>query len=99
MNMADAVLGPAMARGQADDAAILCAGETVTYGQLAEQVNRTGNVFAGAGIGKGERVLLLVTDRPEFFYVYLGLIKIGAIPVALKLKKKKIGKVNLKKTS
>lgn len=86
MNMADAVLGPALARGQADDAAILCAGETVTYGQLAERVNRAGNVFAGAGIGKGERVLLLVTDRPEFFYVYLGLIKIGAIPVALNLR-------------
>ena len=86
MNITDAVLGPALARGQADDAAILCAGETVTYGQLAGRVNRAGNVFAANRIGKGERVLLLVTDRPEFFYVYLGLIKIGAIPVALNLR-------------
>jgi len=86
MNMTDVVLGPALARGQENDAAILCAGGTVTFGQLAERVNRAGNVFAATGIGKGMRVLLLVTDRPEFFYVYLGLLKIGAIPVALNLR-------------
>ncbi|MDP6841258.1 MAG: benzoate-CoA ligase family protein [Rhodospirillales bacterium] len=86
MNMADAVLGPALARGQADDAAIICQGETVSYGQLSERVNRAGNGFAAAGIGRGERVLLLISDRPEFFYVYLGLIKIGAIPVALNMR-------------
>ena len=86
INMADAVLGPALARYQENDPAILAEGETVTYGQLAERVNRAGNVFQGAGIAKGDRVLLLVTDRPVFFYVYLGLLKIGAIPVALNLR-------------
>jgi acyl-coenzyme A synthetase/AMP-(fatty) acid ligase len=30
--------------------------------------------------------LVLITDRPAFFYVYLGLLKIGAIPVALNLR-------------
>ncbi|MBT5839675.1 MAG: benzoate-CoA ligase family protein [Rhodospirillaceae bacterium] len=86
MNITDAVLGPALARGQENDAAILSTGGTVTFGQLAERVNRAGNVFTAAGIGRGERVLLLVTDRPEFFYIYLGLLKIGAVPVALNLR-------------
>jgi len=86
MNMTDVVLGPALARGQENDAAIISAGGTVTFRQLAERVNRAGNVFAANRIGKGMRVLLLVTDRPEFFYIYLGLLKIGAVPVALNLR-------------
>ncbi len=56
-------------------------GETVTYEQLAERVNRCGNLLRSlAGEPEG-RVLMVVKDCPEFFYVFWGAIKAGLIPV------------------
>ncbi|MEN8196892.1 MAG: AMP-binding protein, partial [Pseudomonadota bacterium] len=59
------------------------AGDNVTYGELAERVNRTGNALKGLGIGSGDRVLMIVKDCPEFFYVFWGAIKAGIVPVPL----------------
>jgi len=86
MNMADAVLLPPLSRGQGGDTAILCGDESVSYGELNEQVNRAGNVFRAAGVMPGDRVLLFVVDRPVFFFAYLGLLRIGAVPCALNLR-------------
>ena len=53
-------------------------GETVTYGQLAERVNRCGNLLRSlAGEPEG-RVLMVVKDCPEFFYLFWGAIKCRA---------------------
>ena len=58
-------------------------GETITYGQLAERVNRCGNLMRSlAGEPEG-RVLMVVKDCPEFFYAFWGAIKAGLIPVPL----------------
>ena len=86
MNMADVVLAPPLARGQHDDVAILCGDEAVTYAQLDERANRAGNALAALGVKPDDRVLLVVVDRPIFFYAYLGLLKIGAVPCALNLR-------------
>jgi len=58
-------------------------GESVTYGQLAERVNRCGNALKKLGLGKGERLLMIVKDAPEFFYLFWGAIKAGVVPVPL----------------
>ena len=56
-------------------------GVTVTYAQLAERVNRCGNLLKTlAGEPEG-RVLMVVKDCPEFFYVFWGAIKAGMVPV------------------
>jgi len=86
LNMAEAILGPSIARGQNHDIALICGDETVTYCQLWHRVNKAGNAFLELGIQKGERVVLMVRDCPEFFYVYLGLMKIGAVPIAVNLR-------------
>ena len=67
--------------GRADKPAIRTVEETVTYAELAERVDRCGNVFKSLGIGAGERVLMLVKDSPEFIYAFFGAIKSGVIPV------------------
>ena len=57
------------------------AGETVAYGQLAERVNRCGNLLKSlAGEPEG-RVLMVVKDCPEFFYLFWGAVKAGLVPV------------------
>ena len=64
-----------------DRIAIRCQGASVTYGQLAANVDRAGNALKGLGIQMEQRVVMQVLDSPEFPYAFFGAIKIGAIPV------------------
>ena len=66
-------------------AAIVCddTGGTVSYGQLAERVNRCGNLLCSLAWESEGRVLMVVKDCPEFFYVFWGAIKAGLVPVPL----------------
>jgi benzoate-CoA ligase len=61
--------------------AIECGDIRVTYGQLAERVDRFGNGLKTLGVRIEERVLLLLLDTPEFAMSFFGAIKIGAVPV------------------
>src|SRR6186997_15149 len=68
--------------GRGGKVAIECGDERVTYDQLADRVNRCGNVLRGEyRVRPGERVVLLLHDGPAFFYAFFGAIKIGAVPV------------------
>ena len=69
--------------GRADKVFVRSATEEVTYGELALNVNRCGNALKGLGIGTGERVLMMVKDCAEFYYVFFGAIKAGIVPVPL----------------
>lgn len=84
--MAEAILGPPLARGQVHDTALVCGDDAVTYEQLAERVNRAGNVLRESGVAQGDRVLLMARDTPAYVYAYLGALKIGAPPVGLNLR-------------
>ena len=86
VNMAETILAPSKFRGQDDDVALICNDETVTYSQLWARVNQAGNAFLELEISIGDRVILMVRDTPAFFYVYLGLMKIGAVPIAINLR-------------
>ncbi len=68
--------------GRAGHPAIECGAEHVTYGELAENVNRVGNALRDQlQVRIEERVLLLLRDGPEFVYCFFGALKIGAVPV------------------
>ncbi|MEE2999527.1 MAG: benzoate-CoA ligase family protein [Pseudomonadota bacterium] len=86
VNMAEIILSPSKLRGQDHDAAIICDDEIVNYSQLWSRVNQAGNAFLKINISIGDRVIIMVRDTPAFFYVYLGLLKIGAIPIAINLR-------------
>ena len=58
-------------------------GEKITYGQLAKRVNQSGNVLKNIGLNPCDRILMVVKDSPEFFYLFWGAIKAGFIPVPL----------------
>lgn len=86
LNMADAILGPPLARGQGSDVAVVCGDEQITFAELEARACRAANAFRSLGVEAGETVLLVLVDSPTFFYVYLGLMKIGAVPCALNLR-------------
>jgi acyl-coenzyme A synthetase/AMP-(fatty) acid ligase len=56
---------------------------TWTRKELQNMVNRAGNAFTGLGVRIEERVLISLYDSPEALAVFLGAIKIGAIPVTV----------------
>jgi fatty-acyl-CoA synthase len=66
-----------------DDVAIRFMGESITWAQLDERIHRVAAGLAARGIGKGDRVAILMTNRPEFVEATLGANAIGAIAVPL----------------
>ena len=69
--------------GRAGKVAIRGGFGDVTYGELAERVNRCGNALTSLGLLPGARILMMVPDSPEFFYLFWGAIKAGLVPVPL----------------
>jgi benzoate-CoA ligase family protein len=69
--------------GRGGKAAIRCAAGEVTYAELAANVNRCAYALLRLGLAPGERMLMVVKDCPEFFYLFWGAIKAGILPVPL----------------
>ncbi len=60
-------------RGGRDDIAIAAPErEPLTYGGLRDQVGRTGDALAQAGIGPGDRVAIVLPNGPEMAAAFLG---------------------------
>jgi benzoate-CoA ligase family protein len=53
----------------------------LTYARLAERVSRAGNLLLSLGVQPEQRVLLILKDTVSFPVLFLGAIKIGAVPV------------------
>ena len=64
-------------------AALVYEGMPFTYGGLNLAANRIANGLRRLGIGKGDRVALLLPNRPEMVQAYLGALKVGAIAVSI----------------
>ncbi len=56
---------------------------TVTFAQLLEASNRLSNALAGLGVARGDRVALMLPQRPETVVAYLACFQMGAIAVPL----------------
>lgn len=82
-NVAEHFIDRHVAQGRGGKVAIRTLRRDVTYAELAGCVNRFGNALIELGIGRGERLLMVVKDCPEFFFLFWGAIKAGVIPVPL----------------
>jgi long-chain acyl-CoA synthetase len=63
--------------------ALISGKEHITYGQLNRAVNASAALIKKSGVGKGDKVALMLPNIPEFFYSYFGIIKTGAVVVPL----------------
>src|SRR5512138_3114555 len=72
-----------VAEGRGPNVAIRSAERDVTYAELAENVNRCGNALLALGARRGDRLLMVVKDCAEFFYLFWGAVKAGLVPVPL----------------
>jgi len=66
-----------------DREGLVCEGIRRTYKQLNDRANRLANAMTALGVNHGDRVGILALNEPEYFDMYFGLGKIGAILVPL----------------
>ena len=64
-----------------DVVAIRFEGKSTTWAQLHERVRRLAGGLAGRGVSQGDRVAILMTNRPEFVEAVLAVNAAGAIAV------------------
>jgi long-chain acyl-CoA synthetase len=77
------------AHPQAD--AIVCDGARWSYAQTGAHAERLAAGFAARGIGPGDRVLMLIGNRPEFLTVLLALQRLGAVAVPIGVREQRPG--------
>ncbi len=66
-----------------DHPALVFEDQTISYGHLLSSINRLSNAFIKAGVQRGDRVMTLMGNRPEFVACYYAAMRIGAITVTL----------------
>src|SRR3954471_9956954 len=57
--------------------------QEISYGWLRETSNRLANALAAHGIGRGDRVALLLPQMPEVAAIHIAVYKLGAVALPL----------------
>ena len=57
--------------------------QEVSYGWLRETSNRLANALAAHGVGRGDRVAILLPQAPEVAAIHVAVYKLGAIALPL----------------
>jgi fatty-acyl-CoA synthase len=68
-----------LAETQGDAPALLSAGESLTYAELAARANRFARWALTQNLAKGEIVCLMMPNRPEYLTIWLGLTGVGVV--------------------
>jgi len=67
--------------GRGEKVAVRSEGEELTYVELHDRVCRAGRALQALGIKREQRVLMAMDDTPAWPTVFLGAIRVGAVPV------------------
>ncbi len=68
-----------MAARSSNAPALLSDRECMTYRELSERASQYARWALDQGLSKGETVCLLMTNRPEYFAVWLGITSVGGV--------------------
>jgi long-chain acyl-CoA synthetase len=64
-------------------AALVFEGQTISYKELQSSINKLANALVDFGVQKGDRVVILMGNRPELVVGYFASLKMGAVAVTL----------------
>lgn len=78
----DEILARAVEEGP-ERVAVVCGERSLTYAELDEGANRVGQALFGLGVKPGEKVAVLMANRPEYLVAYHGIARCGAVLVPL----------------
>jgi benzoate-CoA ligase len=65
--------------------AILFGRRRITYGELREETLKMAQLVQSLGVGRGDRVALLLHDSPEFVEAFIAICSLGAIAVPINM--------------
>lgn len=82
-NAADYFLDRNIRQGRGHKIAIYTEHRNYTYNDIQKMVNKTANGLLSLGIGIEDRVMILMLDVPQFWAIFWGTVKIGAIPIPI----------------
>ncbi len=68
--------------------AVASGGLRLSFADLDKASNKIANALLAIGVKKGDRVVMLIPNCPEFAVIYFGVVKVGAIVVPLDIKYK-----------
>ncbi len=75
------------AQAYAPRTAIIAGDRRITYAEAIAEIRRAGRALRSSGLDKGDRVALLMPDRPEVLFVYYGALwaGLGVVPINSRL--------------
>lgn len=79
------------ARDVPDTTAVVCGDSRLTYAELHGQVCSVAQALAGMGLNRGDRVIVLLSNRPEFVVALFAIQLIGAIAVPVSIREQRAG--------
>ena len=83
LNAAALLVDRHLAEGRGAKPALLAGRRALSYAELSEDVDRTGEALRRLGVRIEERVVILLPDSPEWVFTFFGTIKLGAVAVPL----------------
>jgi len=94
-NACDYLLDRRIEAGDGPRVALTGVAGDVTYSELHERVLRTAAGLRGLGLQPEQRLLMFMSDSPEFVTVYLAAMRMGAVPVPVSTMSKAAGLTEL----
>jgi 4-hydroxybenzoate-CoA ligase len=80
-NAADYFVDRNIRQGRGHKVAIYTEHRNFTYNDIQKMTNKTANALRDLGVRFDDRVLILMLDVPQFYAIFWGAIKIGAVPI------------------
>src|SRR3954471_18680412 len=82
-NLSRALVDNCVEAGRGDQAAIREPKRVWTYARLADEMVRAAGALKELGVAPGDRIALVMHDSAELAAIFLGAVRIGAVPVPL----------------
>ncbi|HON85873.1 MAG TPA: benzoate-CoA ligase family protein [Syntrophorhabdaceae bacterium] len=82
-NVADYFIDRNIRQGRGHKVAVYTEHRNYTYNDIQKMVNKTANALRELGVRVDDRIIIIMLDVPQFYAIFYGAIKIGAVPIPL----------------
>ncbi|MCX5805757.1 MAG: benzoate-CoA ligase family protein [Proteobacteria bacterium] len=80
-NAADYFVDRNVRQGRGHKVAVYTELRNYTYNDIQKMTNKTANALRELGVRVDDRVIMIMLDVPQFYAIFYGAIKIGAVPI------------------
>ncbi len=82
-NAADYFVDRNVRQGRSQKVAVYTEHRNYTYKDIQKMTNKSANTLRELGVGVDDRILIALLDVPQFYAVFWGAMKIGAVPIPI----------------